>query len=437
MANSNIVAIVGRPNVGKSTLFNRLIESRKAIMDNISGVTRDRHYGYGEWGGKHFTVIDTGGYVVGSDDIFEESIREQVELAIEEANVLLFMVDCMVGITDQDKEFANILRRTKKPVFVIANKTDTPQKAHLTGEFYALGLGEVYAMSSQTGFGTGDLLDEVIAHFPDEGVEDPDAGVPKFSILGRPNVGKSSFLNVLLGKDRSIVTDIAGTTRDAINTRYTLFDKDFILTDTAGIRRKTKVKDNIEFYSVLRSIRALEESDVCIIMLDATRGLESQDVNIISLAVRNKKGIVVMVNKWDLIEKNTQTAKKFQDDIISKLAPIDYLPILFTSVVEKQRIYQTIERAVQVYENRSKRIPTSTLNDVMLKEIENYPPPAIKGKYVKIKYVTQLPTTTPTFAFFCNLPQYIATAYERYLENKLRQHFDFEGVPLTVVFRKK
>ncbi|QHT66418.1 ribosome biogenesis GTPase Der [Rhodocytophaga rosea] len=434
---ANIVAIVGRPNVGKSTLFNRLIESRKAIMDDVSGVTRDRHYGYAEWTGKFFTVIDTGGYVVGSDDIFEGAIREQVEIAIEEASVVLFMVDLDTGLTDLDKDFASVLRKSKKPVFVVANKADTNLKAQMSSEFYALGLGEVYPISSQNGSGTGDLLDEVVKHFPDEGIENPEAGIPRFAVLGRPNVGKSSFVNVLLGKERSIVTDIAGTTRDSIHTHYNAFGKEFILIDTAGLRKKSKVNDNIEFYSVLRTIQALEEADVCIVMLDATRGIESQDVNIISLAAKNKKGIVIMVNKWDLVEKDQATAKKFTDTILERLAPMDYFPIIFTSVIEKQRIFKAIEKAVEVFENRTKKISTSSLNDVMLKEIEHYPPPAIKGKFVKIKYITQLPTHTPVFAFFCNLPQYIQPAYERYLENKLREHFDFEGVPIAVVFRKK
>jgi len=434
---ANIVAIVGRPNVGKSTFFNRLVEKRQAIMDNVSGVTRDRHYGHAEWCGKYFTVIDTGGYVVGSDDIFEDSIREQVELAIEEASVLLFMVDTDEGLTDMDKDFANVLRRSKKPVFLIANKADTTLKAQAAAEFYALGLGEVYPISSQTGSGSGELLDEVIKNFTEEGIEDPNAGIPRISILGRPNVGKSSFLNALLGKERSIVTDIAGTTRDAIDTHYKLFGKDFIITDTAGMRRKAKVRDNIEFYSVMRSVRALEDSDVCIIMLDATRGIESQDVNIIWLAERSRKGMVIMVNKWDAVEKDHKSSEKLRKEILNRIAPMDYVPIFFTSVTEKQRIFQTIEKAVEVFENRSKKVPTSALNDVMLKEIEHYPPPAIKGKYIKIKYITQLPTRTPTFAFFCNLPQYIQKPYERFLENKLREHFAFEGVPVNLVFRKK
>jgi GTPase len=436
---ANIIAIVGRPNVGKSTLFNRLTESRKAIMDNMSGVTRDRHYGYGDWNGKNFTVIDTGGYVTGSDDIFEEAIRSQVELALDEATVILFMVDTMTGLMDLDKDFANVLRRskTKKPIYIVSNKADTVERMNLTGEFYELGLGEVFPVSSQTGSGTGELLDEIVQHFDSEQIEDPEAGLPKIAIIGRPNAGKSSFLNVLLGKERSIVTDIAGTTRDSINTRYTMYGKDFIITDTAGVRKKGKVTDDIEFYSVLRSIRTLEESDVCIIMIDATRGVEAQDVNLIALAERNRKGIVIMVNKWDLIEKDTKTAKIFTDAIRDKIKPIDYTPIMFTSVLDKQRIFQTIEKAVKVYENRSQKVPTSQLNNKLLPEIEKIPPPAIKGKYVKIKYITQLPTYTPTFAFFCNLPQYVKEPYERFLENKIREHFDFEGVPVNLVFRNK
>jgi GTP-binding protein len=436
---ANIVAIVGRPNVGKSTFFNRLIEERKAIMDNVSGVTRDRHYGYAEWNGKHFTVIDTGGYVVGSDDIFEESIRQQVELALDEADVVLFMVDIREGLTDLDKDFAHLLRRKQqqKPVYVVANKADDSQQANYYGEFYELGFEHIFPVSSQTGSGTGDLLDMVVDQFKGEQPEDPDAGIPRIAILGRPNAGKSSFLNALLGRERSIVTDIAGTTRDAINARYNLYGKEFIITDTAGIRKKAKVKEDIEFYSVMRSIRALEDSDVAIVMVDATRGVESQDVNLISLAERNRKGMVIMVNKWDLIEKDTKTAQQFSKAILEKIAPMDYIPIVYTSVTEKQRIMQTIEKAVKVYESRSQRIPTSQLNEKMLPEIEAYPPPANKGKYIKIKYITQLPTKTPVFAFFCNLPQYIKTPYERFLENKLRSHFDLEGVPVTLVFRNK
>ncbi|GAB3912270.1 ribosome biogenesis GTPase Der [Larkinella knui] len=434
---ANIVAIVGRPNVGKSTLFNKLVEQRQAIMDNQPGVTRDRHYGYADWTEKYFTVIDTGGYVVGSDDVFEESIREQVQIAIDEASVILFMVDTMAGLTDMDKDFADVLRRSKKPVIVVANKSETVLRQNSVGEFYALGLGDPFPISSLTGTGTGDLLDEVVKHFPSAGVEDPNAGIPRIAILGRPNVGKSSFLNVLIGEERSIVTDIAGTTRDAIDTRYKAFGKDFILTDTAGIRRKAKVKDNIEFYSVMRSLKALEESDVVIVMLDATRGLEAQDMNIIGQAVRAKKGVLLMVNKWDAVEKDTKTADTWKKEIVQRMAPIDYLPVIFASVVEKQRIFQVMEKAMEVYENKHKKISTSKLNEAMQQEIINYPPPATKGKLIKIKYMIQLPTPSPTFVFFCNLPQYIKEPYTRYLENKLREHFGFDGAPITIFFRQK
>jgi GTP-binding protein len=438
----NTIAIVGRPNVGKSTLFNRLVGQRKAIMDNESGVTRDRHYGYGEWTGKYYTVIDTGGYVHNSDDIFEGEINKQVKLAIDEADVILFMVDVDAGLHALDEEFANVLRRYqgKKPIYLVANKADTNARAHAAGEFYALGMGdgEIYPISSQSGSGTGDLLDAVVSHFEEEGIEEPDQGIPKIAIVGRPNVGKSSFVNLLLGTERSIVTDIAGTTRDAIQARYNAFGKEFILVDTAGLRRKTKVHEDIEFYSVLRSIRALEESDVCIVMLDATRGIEAQDLNIIGLADKNRKGVVILVNKWDLIEdKQTNTAKEFEDKIREKIAPISYPPIIFVSVLNKQRVHKAIETAVDVYENKRRKIPTSGLNEVMLKEIEKYPPPIQKGKLVRIKYVTQLPTHNPVFAFFCNLPQYVKESYTRYLENRLREHFNFTGVPIGIVFRKK
>jgi GTP-binding protein len=432
---SNIVAITGRPNVGKSTLFNRLIEDKKAIMDNLSGVTRDRHYGQGEWTNKKFTLIDTGGYVHGSDDIFEEAIREQVEIALEEATVIIFMVDVQVGVTPLDEEFANVLRRSQKPVYVVANKADIPKHDDYTGEFYALGLGEVYPISSQNGHGTGELLDEIAKHLEIESEEKP--ALPRFTIVGRPNVGKSSLLNMLIGEQRSIVTDIAGTTRDAIDAHYNAFGHEFIITDTAGIRKKSKIRDNIEFYSILRSIKALEDADVCIAVIDAAQGLEAQDANIINLAIRYGKGVVIMVNKWDLIEKDSKTAKQYEDAIREKLAPNDYLPIIFTSVINKQRVFQTIEKAIMVYENKYKKIPTSQLNDIMLKVIDDYPPPSIKGKYIKIKYITQFPAKTPTFAFFCNLPQYIKEPYQRYLENKMREHFDFEGVPLRLFFRKK
>jgi GTP-binding protein len=434
---ANIVAIVGRPNVGKSTLFNRLTEQRQAIMDNQSGVTRDRHYGTAEWNGVYFTVIDTGGYVVGSEDVFEESIREQVEIAIQESTVLLFMVDTQTGITGLDEDFANVLRRSNKPVYIVANKAESAERSQSTAEFYGLGLGNPYAISSMTGSGTGDLLDEVVKQFQGPGVEDPDAGVPKIAILGRPNVGKSSFLNVLTGQERSIVTDIAGTTRDAINTRYKAYGKDFILTDTAGIRRKARVQDNIEFYSTLRSIKAMEDSDVCIVMLDATRGLEAQDLNIIGQAVKAKKGVVIMVNKWDAVEKDHRTADVLRKEMIQRMMPIDYVPIIFASVHEKQRIFQVMEKAMEVYENRGKKITTSKLNDALQPEIEKLPPPSLKGKMIRIKYMLQVPTPSPTFVFFCNLPQYVQESYQRFLENKIREHFDFTGVPLTLFFRQK
>ncbi|PKV62532.1 ribosome biogenesis GTPase Der [Pontibacter ramchanderi] len=435
---TNIIAIVGRPNVGKSTLFNRLVGRRQAIMDNESGVTRDRSYGHGDWTGKFFTVIDTGGYVHGSDDIFEGEINKQVELAIKEADVILFMVDVEAGLTSLDEEFANVLRRTDKPIYVVANKADTNARAHQMGEFYALGIGiDIFPISSQSGSGTGDLLDEVVKHFKTEGVEDPDAGIPRLAVLGRPNVGKSSFVNMLLGVERNIVTDIAGTTRDAIDSRYNAFGKEFIIVDTAGLRRKSKVSEDIEFYSVMRSVRALEDSDVCIVMLDATRGIESQDVNIISLAEKNRKGIVILVNKWDLVEKDTHTTKEFEEKILEAIAPIKYVPIIFTSVATKQRVHKAVETAMQVYENKTQKISTSKLNDKILPEIERYPPPSMKGKFIKIKYVTQLPTHNPTFAFFCNLPQYVKEPYARYLENAIRKHFGFEGVPIKVLFKKK
>lgn len=436
---SNIVAIVGRPNVGKSTLFNRLIEERVAITDNQSGVTRDRHYGDAFWTNKNFTVIDTGGYVVGSEDKFEEAIRSQVELAIEEATVLLFVVDTMVGLTELDQDFANILRRSKKPVFVVANKAETFERAKLvSAEFYGLGLdSEVFPISSMDGSGTGELLDEVIKHLEDDPVEHPHEGIPRISILGRPNAGKSSFLNALLGKERSIVTDVAGTTRDAIDTHYKMFGQEFILTDTAGIRKKAKVNEDIEFYSVLRAIKALDNSDVCIILLDATRGLEAQDVSIIAQAHNAKKGIVIMVNKWDAVEKDSKTADNLKKEILDRLAPMNYMPIIFASAIEKQRIFQVVEKAMEVYALRRSQITTSKLNDVLLPIIERTPPPSIKGKMVKIKYIVQIPTPSPTFVFFCNLPQYVKESYQRFLQNQIRDHFGFEGSVITVFFRKK
>jgi len=436
---ANIVAIVGRPNVGKSTLFNRLVEERKAIEDNMSGVTRDRHYGHAQWAGKFFSVIDTGGYVTGSDDMYEAEIRKQVKLAIEEADVILFVVDCHDGLTDLDIDFANELRGSKKPIYIVANKADNQEKSFMANEFYSLGLSdfEVFPIASASGSGTGELLDSVITQFQEVGDEDPDADTPKISILGRPNVGKSSFLNALIGKDRSIVTDEAGTTRDSIHTRYKMYGQDFIITDTAGIRKKAKVKEDVEFYSVMRSLRTLEESDVVIVIVDATRGLEAQDINLLALAIKNNKGVMIMVNKWDLIEKDHKTMGKIKDEMLERLGENKWIPIIFTSVLEKQRIFQAIELAVKVYENKTRRVPTSKLNDVMLPEIEKYPPPAWKGKYIKIKYVTQLPTKNPVFAFFCNLPQYIKSPYTRYLENRLRENFDFEGVPVKIIYKNK
>ena len=442
MSIQNTIAIVGRPNVGKSTLFNRLVGQRKAIMDNESGVTRDRHYGYGDWIGKNFTVIDTGGYVHNSEDIFEGEINKQVKLAIEEADVVLFMVDAEAGVHGLDEEFAHVLRRYigKKPIYLVANKADTNLRANGVGEFYSLGLGdgEIYAVSSANGHGTGELLDAVVSNFDEPGVEEPESEIPRIAVVGRPNVGKSSLVNLLLGEDRSIVTDIAGTTRDSISARYNAFGNEFILVDTAGLRRKAKVSEDVEFYANMRSLRALEECDVCIVMLDASRGIEAQDVNIITLADKNRKGIVILVNKWDLVEnKETNTSKDFEAKILEKIAPIAYIPVIFISVLNKQRVHKAIETAIEVYHNKRRKIPTSQLNDVMLKEIEKYGPPALKGKMIRIKYVTQLPTHNPVFAFFANLPQYVQANYTRYLENRMREHFDFTGVPIGIVFRKK
>lgn len=432
---SNIVAIVGRPNVGKSTLYNRLTETRKAIVDDFSGVTRDRHYGVSEWTNHQFTVIDTGGYVANSVDVFEAAIREQVEIAIEEASVILFMVDVTTGITDLDDEIATLLRRSKKPVFVVVNKLDNNALLADATEFYSLGLGEIYSISSMTGSGTGELLDEVVKEFDDEVLEENTR--PKYAIVGRPNVGKSSIINSLIGKERNIVTPIAGTTRDSIHIHYNQYGHDFMLIDTAGMRKKTKVKENIEFYSVMRTIKALEEADVIILMIDAVEGIESQDINIFHLAEKNKKGIMVVVNKWDLIEKNNKTVKVFEEMIREKIAPFTDVPIVFTSVTEKQRVLKVIDVANQVYQNRARKIATSKLNEVMLPIIENYPPPSIKGKYVKIKYITQIAGTSPMFAFFCNLPQYVKEPYYRFIENKLRENFDFSGAPIQVWFRQK
>ncbi|WP_026905456.1 ribosome biogenesis GTPase Der [Pedobacter glucosidilyticus] len=432
---SNIVAIVGRPNVGKSTLYNRLTETRKAIVDDMSGVTRDRHYGLAEWTNKNFTVIDTGGYVANSEDVFEAAIREQVLIAIEEATVIIFMVDVTTGITDLDDEIASVLRKSNKPVLVAVNKVDNYQLQSDATEFYSFGLGEIYCISSMSGSGTGDLLDEVAKHLEDD-VEESDS-LPKFAIVGRPNVGKSSMINALIGKDRNIVTNIAGTTRDSIHIHYNQFGHEFMLIDTAGLRKKTKVRENIEFYSVMRTIKALEEADVVILMIDAAEGIESQDINIFHLAEKNKKGLVLVINKWDVIEKDHKTAKAFEAKIHEKIAPFTDIPIIFTSVTEKQRIFKTVEAAVKVFENKTKKIPTSKLNDILLPIIENTPPPAIKGKHIKIKYITQINASSPMFAFFCNLPQYIKEPYKRFVENKLREHFDFSGVPIQIFFRQK
>jgi GTP-binding protein len=430
-----IVAIVGRPNVGKSTFFNRLIQRREAIVDAVSGVTRDRHYGKSDWNGKEFSLIDTGGYVLGSDDIFEQEIDKQVELAIEESDAIIFMVDVETGITGMDEDVAQLLRRAKKPVFLAVNKVDNAKRAEDAVEFYALGLGDYYTLSSINGSGTGELLDALVEVLPEsEEVEDE---LPRFAVVGRPNAGKSSFINALIGEERYIVTDIAGTTRDSIDTKYNRFGFEFNLVDTAGIRRKAKVKEDLEFYSVMRSVRAIEHCDVCLLLLDATRGFDGQVENIFWLAQRNNKGIVILVNKWDLVEKDTHAVKLYTQKIKQAIEPFTDVPILFMSVHTKQRIFKAIETAVEVYKNRSKRIPTRKLNDVLLPIIEHTPPPAYKGKYVKIKYITQLPTPYPQFAFFCNLPQYVRDPYKRFLENKLRENFDYTGVPITVFMRKK
>lgn len=433
---SNIVAIVGRPNVGKSTIFNRFTESRHAITDEISGVTRDRHYGKAEWNGREFSVIDTGGYVQDSEDIFETEIRKQVELAIDEANVILFLVDAKSGITNLDQSVVRLLRRSNKKVVLGVNKVDNSSLLEDAVEFYNLGLGEYIPVSSISGSGTGELLDELLKHFDDD-IEPNDDDIPRFAVIGRPNVGKSSIINTLIGKEQNIVTDIAGTTRDSLNTRFNQFGFDFTLIDTAGLRKKKNVNEDLEFYSVMRSVRAIEHSDICLLIIDAERGFESQDQRIFHIADRNKKGIVILVNKWDLINKSTETAKKFKEQIIKKIAPFTDVPIEFVSALEKQRLLKGLQTAIQVYNNRVQKISTSRLNDVMLPLIVHFPPPAIKGKYIKIKYCTQLPTHTPTFVFFANLPQYIKDPYKRYIENKLRENFDLSGVPVQIYFRKK
>ena len=435
---NNIVAIVGRPNVGKSTLFNRLIQRREAIVDSVSGVTRDRNYGKSEWNGKEFSVIDTGGYIRGSDDIFEAEIRKQVELAIDEADVIIFVVDVEEGITPMDDAVAKLLRKVTKPVLLAVNKVDNAMREKDAVEFYNLGLGEYYSFASISGSGTGDLLDALIDIFPVKPQPTQDEVVlPRFAVVGRPNAGKSSFINALIGKDRYIVTDIAGTTRDSIDTKFDRFGFEFNLVDTAGIRRKAKVKEDLEFYSVMRSVRAIEHSDVCILIIDATRGFEGQDQSIFWLAEKNRKGVVILVNKWDLVEKETMSTRDYENKIREQLQPFTDVPILFVSALTKQRLLKALEATVKVFENRSQRIATSKFNDYMLKLIESMPPPALKGKFVKIKYCMQLPTPTPQFVFFANMPQYVKEPYKRFLENKIREHWDFSGVPIDIYIREK
>lgn len=432
----NIVAIVGRPNVGKSTLFNRLIERKEAITDPTAGTTRDRHYGKAEWNGVMFSVIDTGGYVSGSDDVFEGEIRKQVNLAIEESDSILFMVDVQHGITAMDEAIAKMLRRAKKPVLLVANKVDEHARQYDSAEFYSLGLGEVFCIAAVSGAGTGDMLDALVAGFSKPS-EEAEPEIPRFAIVGKPNVGKSSLVNALLGRQQNIVTPVAGTTRDPINTRWNVFGHDVMLLDTAGIRKKSKVDEDIEFYSVLRSVRAIEDSDVCLLMIDAQEGVQQQDLHILSIIQKNGKGLVVVVNKWDLIEKETNTMKAFEADVKQRLEPFTDVPVIFISVLEKQRLIKTMELAVQVYEDRKRRIPTRKLNDELLPIIERQPPPMYKAKQVTIKFITQLPTYVPTFVFYCNLPQYIKPSYERFLENRLREHWRFTGVPIRLFFRKK
>lgn len=435
---NSIVAIVGRPNVGKSTLFNRLVQRRDAIVDAVSGVTRDRHYGKSDWNGKQFSVIDTGGYVIGSDDIFEEEIRKQVALAIDEADIIIFVVDVEEGITPMDAEVAKLLHKVKKPIFTVVNKVDNSMRETDALEFYNLGLGDYHTISSMNGSGTGDLLDAITAKMPEpEAINPEEEELPRFAVVGRPNAGKSSFINALIGEERNIVTDIAGTTRDAIDTKYNRFGFDFNLVDTAGIRKKSKVKDDLEFYSVMRAVRTIEYADVIILIVDATRGFEGQDQNIFWLAEKNRKGVVILINKWDLMEKETNTLRDFEAKIREQIAPFTDVPIIFISTLTKQRIFKAIETAVEVFQNRKNKIPTSKFNETMLELVKTFPPPAIKGKYVKIKYCMQLPTPTPQFVFFCNLPQYVKDPYKRFVENKLREIYNFSGVPITIYFRQK
>jgi len=439
---SNIVAIVGRPNVGKSTFFNRLIEQRKAIVDETAGVTRDRHYGKSDWNGKEFSVIDTGGYVRNSDDIFEGEIRKQVMLAIDEADVILFITDVTSGVTDLDDGVAELLRKSKKKVIIGVNKVDNHERSYAASEFYSLGLGEIYPFSAINGSGTGEICDALVEQFPEEPEDKIEEGeeideLPKIAVIGRPNAGKSSLINALLDEERNMVTDIAGTTRDSINTYYNKFGYEFTIIDTAGLRKKSKVSEDLEFYSVMRAVRSIEEADVCLLMIDATRGIESQDLNIFGLTDKNRKGVVILVNKWDLVEKNTHTVKEYTEMVKQKLAPYNDVPILFISALTKQRIFKAIETAMEVYNNRKQRIKTSHLNELMLEAIDTFGPPSVKGKYIKIKYVTQLPTRTPQFAFYCNLPQYVKEPYKRYLENRLREVYDFCGVPISIYMRKK
>ena len=433
----NLVAIVGRPNVGKSTFFNRLVGWRHAIVDEIAGVTRDRIYGKSDWNGKEFSVIDTGGWVENSDDIFEEEIRKQVLIAIDEADIITFLVDAQEGITDMDIAVAEILRRSSKPVYLVANKVDNNAIRMQAGEFYSLGLGDPWCISSINGSGTGDLLDDIVKHFTDIDESAEQNEVPRIAVVGRPNVGKSSLINTFIGEERNIVTPLAGTTRDAIDTHYRKFGHDFIIVDTAGLRRKTKVKEDLEFYSVMRSVRAIESSDVCLLLIDATQGIERQDMNIFSLIVRNKKGLVLVVNKWDLVEKSNKTVDEYTKLIKERIAPFNDVPIIFASALTKQRVFKVIEAAMQVYENRKRRISTSELNNFLQETLQIKEPPVYKGKLVKIKYATQLPTKTPQFAFFCNLPQYIKDPYKRFIENRLREKFNLTGVPIQIYFREK